>query len=85
VYLSGHTHGPAAARRLDNAIRWAGRAGPADHRTSNPLTEVAYYPASRTFLVVNDSQEEQVTEVRAPDGVVASVRLPAGGMTALKL
>lgn len=64
--------------------RSAGRAAPADHRTSNLLAEVVYYPASRTLLVVNNSPEEQVTEVRTPDGVVAPFRLPAGGMTELR-
>jgi beta-D-galactosyl-(1->4)-L-rhamnose phosphorylase len=85
VYLSGHVHGSGAARRLDNAIRWAGRDASGDHRTSNPQTEVAYFPESNTLLVVNNTREEQVTGVCVPDGVVGTVAVPAGGMTALKL
>ena len=77
VYLGGFTYSPGAARMLLEMLLYlTGADGSAAGHTSHPLTECAWFPASRTLVVMNQGEEPAETEVSCPGGTL-KVRLEA--------
>ncbi|WP_438448415.1 1,3-beta-galactosyl-N-acetylhexosamine phosphorylase [Gorillibacterium sp. sgz5001074] len=71
VYLSSYTHSVQNARLLMDLILHAAKqpASP-DYVTDNAATECAYYPASSTLIIINNSDAEQTASVRTDKGTV---------------
>ena len=71
VYLGGFTYSPAGARMLlDLLLSATGKDGSAAGLSSHPLTEAAWFPADRTLLAMNSSEEAVETVIRCPAGDV---------------
>ena len=70
VYLSGLPYSAVNARLLERALFWAARNEEQYRKWSsdNPECEVAVFPQAGTFCVINNSEMEQRTEIRLPDG-----------------
>ncbi|MDQ8205067.1 1,3-beta-galactosyl-N-acetylhexosamine phosphorylase [Pelagicoccus sp. SDUM812003] len=70
VYLAGYKYSPANVRLLLRAILWASKneAQLQSWICSNANTECAYYPASKTLVVVNNTEEKQSTSVSTDQG-----------------
>jgi len=85
VYLGGFTYSPAAARMLlDLIITLTETDGTAAGLSDHPLVETAWFPADRTLVVLNNSEETAESTVRCPGGTV-SVRLGPTEMQFLRL
>lgn len=66
VYLSSYQHSVANTRALLEIILLAaGEPLEQEFVTDQPYTECAYYPESRTLVLINNSDKEQTTTVRA--------------------
>ncbi len=66
VYLASYEYNIVNTRMLLNIIRFAsGEWANDQYITDNPYTECAYYPASETLVVINNSDETQTTSVVA--------------------
>ena len=77
VYMAGFAYSPQNARMLLNILLWAkGLPLAQDYLTDNPLTECAWYPASRTMVLVNNSADVQQTNVSAGEIVVSKTLAP---------
>ncbi len=61
---------------LEMLLYLTGADGSAAGHTSHPLTECAWFPASRTLVVMNQGEEPAETEVSCPGGTL-KVRLEA--------
>ena len=77
AYLAGFRYSPSAARMLLELIAWLtdtdlSRAG----TTDNPETEAAWFPESRTLVVMNSSGESEKTTVTWPGGSEKMVLKP---------
>ena len=81
VYLAGHRHGPAAARRLENAILWAAGADRTGWWSDDPRADVAAFPASGRLVVVSTADEPITTTVHG--GTARTVTVEPGGMVTL--
>jgi len=70
IYLSSFEFTPANTRLLYQLIRFAGREGITGiYMTDNLHTECAYYPESRTLVVINNSDTVQKTSVETHAGI----------------
>ncbi|MCM1252819.1 MAG: 1,3-beta-galactosyl-N-acetylhexosamine phosphorylase [Clostridium sp.] len=70
IYLSSFQFTDANTRLLYQLIRYAGGEKPAGmYMTDNCYTECAYYPESKTLVVINNSEEVQTTRVETHAGV----------------
>ena len=85
VYFSGHKFTPENVRLLHRAIYWA--AGHEDDylawTCSNVNTECAYYPAHKKLVVINNSGNQEETEVFDANGKGISVSLEPHGIQIL--
>lgn len=69
IYLSSFRFTPANTRLLYQLIRYAGGEGITGmYMTDNLYTECAYYPESRTLVVINNSDTQQKTRVETHAG-----------------
>ena len=56
---------------LLNLLLWAkGLPLGSDFLTDDPHTEAAWFPADRTLVVINNSEEPRTTRIKTPDGKV---------------
>ena len=82
VYLSGLPYSATNARLLERILFWV--AGAEEHyaewSSSNPDCEVAYFPASRCYAVVNNTGQPQATTVALPGGERVDVELEGSGI-----
>ncbi len=87
VYFSGFDTTAACRRLLHRALHWAAReeASFPLWTSSNIETECSYFPASRTLVVVNDSELSQTTGVRDEKGELHEFSLAPRGMEIRKL
>lgn len=70
IYLSSFQFSDANTRLLYQLIRYAGGEGVTGmYMTDNCYTECAYYPESKTLVVINNSEETQTTRVETHAGV----------------
>lgn len=80
VFFGALPYDLANSRLLHRAIFWA--AGQEQEMKnwfcSNPLTDCAWYPASKRLAVVNNSDEPQTTTVSRGDGKTSKVTLKPG-------
>ena len=77
AYLGGFSYSPAAARTLlELLLCLTGAEGSAAGLTDSPEAECAWYPASRTLVVMNNADAPADITVRLPHGQV-SLRLDA--------
>ena len=71
VYMAGFAYSPVNARMLLNLLLWAkGLPLDSDLLTDDPHTEAAWFPADRTLVVINNSEEPRTTRIKTPDGAV---------------
>ena len=71
VYMAGFEYSPVNARMLLNILLWAkGLPLDSDWLTDDPMTEAAWFPADKTLVVINNSEEKRTTVVKTPDGEV---------------
>ncbi len=77
AYLAGLPYSPENARLLKRTLYWAASKEAVFHEwhTTNIYTECAAYPEAGTFVVINNTHEEQVTNVYKPNGTVIDVTL----------
>ena len=69
VYLGGFKYSPASARMLMEMILYlTGRKGAEASISRNPLAECAYFPSSRTLVVMNNSDADTDTVIEGPFG-----------------
>ena len=69
IYLSSFQFGPANTRLLYQLIRYAGGEDVTGiYMTDNLYTECAYYPESKTLVVINNSDTQQKTRVETHAG-----------------
>lgn len=69
IYMGGYRHSTENARMLMNIILSAtGTLQEENYITDNVYTECAYYPGNKTLVVINNSEEEQTTNVKTPEG-----------------
>lgn len=82
VYLSGLPYSATNARLLERILFWV--AGAEEHyatwSSSNPDCEVAYFPATSCYAVVNNTGEAQATTVSLPNGQSVDVELEGSGI-----
>ena len=82
VYLSGLPYSARNARLLERALFYA--AGKEEEyrawSSTNPECEVAYFPHSESYAVVNNSIDPQRTKVVLPDGSVHEYDLAGSGI-----
>ncbi|MDE7277657.1 MAG: hypothetical protein K2N98_12540 [Lachnospiraceae bacterium] len=70
IYLSSFEFTPANTRLLYQLIRFAGGEGITGiYMTDNLHTECAYYPESKTLVVINNSDTTQKTTVETHTGI----------------
>ncbi len=70
IYLASFQFSDANTRLLYQLIRYAGGEGATGmYMTDNCYTECAYYPESKTLVVINNSEETQTTRVETHAGV----------------
>lgn len=71
VYMAGFAYSPVNARMLLNLLLWAkGLPLDSDLLPDDPYTEAAWFPADRTLVVINNSEEPRTTRIKTPDGEV---------------
>ncbi len=76
VYLSDFAHSPEGDRMLLELLLFVcGLNGKAPYITDDYRAEAAYYPASRTLIIVNDTEEAVSAHVSLPDGGALPVSL----------
>ena len=69
VYMGNFFYTPAGARMLlEMLLSLTGKDGSAAGLTEDPMAECAWYPESRTLVVMNNTPEPLETEVRFPLG-----------------
>lgn len=70
VYFAGLPYSPENARLLQRALYWAASKETTfnDWTTTNVNTEVAAYPETEAFVVINNSEVTQTTSVIKPNG-----------------
>ena len=72
VYMAGFEYSPVNARMLLNLLLWAkGLPLDSDWLADDPECEAAWFPADKTLVVINNSNEKKSTVVKTPDGDVA--------------
>ncbi|MCC8044696.1 MAG: 1,3-beta-galactosyl-N-acetylhexosamine phosphorylase [Clostridiales bacterium] len=70
IYLASFQVNPANTRMLYQFIRYAGGEGLSGlYMTDNLYTECAFYPASGTLVVINNSDAEQTTSIPTEEGI----------------
>ena len=70
IYLASFQFSDANTKLLYQLIRYAGGEGVTGmYMTDNCYTECAYYPESKTLVVINNSEETQTTRVETHAGV----------------
>ena len=80
VYLGGFVWSPEACRMLlDMILYLSGADGREAALSDHPLAEAAWFPASKTLVVMNNGEAETEAEIRYPGGVYRA-KLPALGM-----
>ncbi len=77
VYISGLPFSFSNTRLLQRALYWAaGKEGEMFRWfASNPMTECFAYPGANCYAVINNSLEEQTTDVYRDDGSMTAVSL----------
>lgn len=71
IYLSSYTHSVANARALMELILFATKqTGPQLYITDQAAAECAFYPDSKTLVIINNSDTEQTVTVPVEDGDV---------------
>ncbi|MDE5640138.1 MAG: 1,3-beta-galactosyl-N-acetylhexosamine phosphorylase, partial [Bifidobacterium castoris] len=72
VYISGLPYSAANARLLERALFYASRNEDryAAWSSTNPECEVAHFPESRLYCVVNNTDQMQTTRVQRADGTI---------------
>lgn len=69
--FSGYAHTPENARLLLNAILYAsGESLAQKYVPDNLYTECAYYPQSKTLVLINNSDKEQAATVQTDSAPV---------------
>lgn len=77
IYMSGFSYNPANTRMLLNLILYAKNKELDEiYLTDNVNTECAYYPTGKKLVVINNSSEEQITNVKLSTGVKTFVIAP---------
>ncbi len=72
VYMSGYRYSLENTALLYDLITYAGNYSKSSlYRTSNLHTECAYYENSKTLVVINNTEDNVLTEVSTPDGVLS--------------
>ncbi len=85
IYFSSFDFTAENTRLLFNTILYAGKEGfNGLYITSNPYTECAYYPDSNMLVLINNSDTEQMTEVKTEQGTISAV-IEAYGNKIVKL
>ena len=87
VYLSGFGSDAACRRLLHRAVHWAAgeEASFSDWTCSNIETECAYFPASRSLVVINDGDSPALTTVTCAGGQRREIELAPYGIEILRL
>lgn len=82
VYISGLPYSAENARLLERALFYASHKEALydSWSSTNPNCEVAYFPQSHTYCVVNNTDERQCTEVRQADGTAQHFSLEASAI-----
>ena len=76
VYMSNFSHSPEGDRMLlDILLYAAGLTGKAPYVTDDYRAEAAYYPSSRTLIVINNAEEAVSCAVSLPEGGKLNVAL----------
>ena len=71
VYMAGFEYSPINARMLLNLLLWAkGLPLDRDWLADDPACETAWFPADKTLVVINNSNEKKSTVVKTPDSEV---------------
>lgn len=77
MYFASYVHNSSNTRMLMNSILYAaGEKLKQEFITDNPLTETAYYPNSGKLVIINNSEEEQITSVMTNKGKVTVTIAP---------
>ena len=80
LYMGGFAWSPEGCRMLlDMLLYLSGEEGEKAGLSDNPLVEAAWFPASGTLVIMNNSGREETAEIRCPGGTHRAV-LPAGAM-----
>ncbi|MNN60477.1 D-galactosyl-beta-1-_4-L-rhamnose phosphorylase [compost metagenome] len=86
VYLSSYTHSVANTRALlELILAAAGESAEQPYVTDNAYTECAFYPASSTLILINNSDSEQTITVRTENGGQVKETLAAFDTKILKV
>lgn len=73
IYLPSFRLSLENTRMLFQIILYAGREGmDGKYITDNPFTECAYYPESRTLVLLNNSDTEQTTRIKTDYGSITA-------------
>ncbi|WEV53216.1 1,3-beta-galactosyl-N-acetylhexosamine phosphorylase [Bifidobacterium sp. ESL0704] len=82
VYISGLPYSAVNARLLERALFWGSHKEGAylAYSSSNPQCELARFPESGWYCVVNNTDEPQSTEVRLPQGDSVHFDIEANGI-----
>lgn len=77
VYISGLPYSAVNTRLLERALFYAAHAEYqyAAWSSSNPECEVAYFPNTHTYCVVNNTDQPQDTQVTCADGTIDTIHL----------
>ena len=80
VYIAGLPYSPENARLLLRALFWsAHKEGEMQKAySSNPVTDCTYYPESKKYAVINNTNEQQTTTFYDVDGKATDLTLGAG-------
>ena len=77
IYLSTFETNTVNNRLLFNILLYAAGIDQASpYITSNPNTECAYFPSSKKLIVINNSSEEQSTELNTASDVIKFDHIP---------
>ncbi len=69
AYLGGFVYSPSAARMLlDLLLSLTGQCGAPAGLCDDPLAEAAWFPASKTLVLLNNGPEARKVSVRFPEG-----------------
>ena len=80
LYMGGFRWSPEGSRMLlDILLYLSGAEGPEAGLSDNPLVETAWFPASKTLVIMNNGEEETETEIRFPEGTCRA-KVPGRGM-----
>lgn len=82
VYLSGLPYSAVNARLLERILFWASHQEDKYQvwSSTNPECEVAYFPHTQTYCLINNTDKTQTTTIRRDDGQAETITLEPSGM-----